>query len=212
MFTSFTELLERTLPSRESVCADSRTAVSKNSKRFPLAIVLDSIPSTGRNKAAPFVAGMKPSVMKTAVLISATLLMSAIFCSYKLLRIPQPFSTMNAQLLRGDVIPRLSNYFTPRLYIYSEGDEIVDYREVEAHLRVLVDAVEEERRKEIEPALKDSSDTILVEKFGSESVHVMHVRSNSLRYWDAVDRLWKKALNMRSDPLGHFSYGVKPKL
>ena len=40
----------------------------------------------------------------------------------------------------------------------------------------------------------------------------MDLLANSLRYWDAVDRLWKKALNLRSDPLGHFSYGVKPKL
>ena len=100
------------------------------------------------------VAGMSKGVKKTAVFVSATILMSVYFGTFSLLRVPQPFATMNARLLRGDIIPQLSDYSTPRLYIFSEGDELVDCREIEAHLGRMGDVVVESR-KETSPHLSD---------------------------------------------------------
>ena len=157
------------------------------------------------------VAGMKKGVKKTAVFVSATILMSVYFGAFSLLRVPQPFATMNARLLRGDIIPHLSDYSTPRLYIFSEGDELVDCREIEAHLGRMGDVVVESR-KETSPHLRDSEDVIIVERFGPESAHIKHVRTDPLRYWNAVDHLWKRTLGEKRDVLVRCSCNVKAKL
>ena len=210
-FTSFSDLLERTLSSREAFRANPRPAVGNGSKYLPLAIILDSTPGTGSNMGSVLVAGMNKGVKKTAVFVSATILMSVYFGTFSLLRVPQPFATMNARLLRGDIIPQLSDYFTPRLYIFSAGDELVDCREIEAHLGRMGDVVVESR-KETSPHLRDSEDVIIVERFGPESAHIKHVRTDPLRYWNAVDHLWKRALRERQDVVVHCSCNVKAKL
>ena len=158
------------------------------------------------------VAGMKKGVKKTAVFVSATILMSVYFGTFSLLRVPQPFATMNARLLRGDIIPQLSDYSTPRLYIFSEGDELVDCREIEAHLGRMGDIVAVESHKETSSHLSDSEDVIIVERFGSESAHIKHVRTDPLRYWNAVYYLWKRAMRGRRDVVVHCSCNVKAKL
>ena len=69
-----------------------------------------------------------------------------------------------------------------------------------------------ESRKETSSHLSDSEDVIIVERFGQESAHIKHVRTDPLRYWSAVDHLWKRTLRKRRDVVVHRSCNVKAKL
>jgi hypothetical protein len=89
------------------------------------------------------------------------------------------FTTMKSSLNKANVLP-WTGKSTPRLYIYSEGDELVEAGAVEQHM-------EEGRGKGL---------SVSAEKFGKESKHVCHARTDPERYWAAVGRLWKEALEM----------------
>lgn len=64
----------------------------------------------------------------------------------------------------------------PRLYIYSEGDEIVDWNDVEEHAS----------------EAKNIGYQVLCEKFVNSS-HASHLLSDPLRYWSSINRLWNMA-------------------
>lgn len=63
-----------------------------------------------------------------------------------------------------------------RLYVYSKGDELVDWRDVEDH------AVE----------AKGRGWSVEKERFGMESGHVGHMIVDRQRYWGAVRRAWER--------------------
>ncbi|KAI0059223.1 hypothetical protein BV25DRAFT_1829265 [Artomyces pyxidatus] len=79
---------------------------------------------------------------------------------------------LRRKLNSPNIVP-WANADTPRLYIYSTGDELVPFTAVEKHAsdgRALGFNVE-------------------MEKFG-KNPHVTHMRSNPERYWDAIRRVW----------------------
>lgn len=202
MFTSFMDYLERVLVSRDQrhkYWRRPELAFHEVQKitSVPLAVILDSCPGTGgiRQRGSAFVASIKPPFLKSVALVPATMAFTALLGMLYLLGAPQPFSTMHARLMSDSIVPGLSDYSTPRLYIYSEGDEVVEYRDVEAHIHFLQEALDADRRRRSEfRGLIGSSNHIMVEKFGLDSPHVMHVRTDPVRYWTAIEKVWKEAI------------------
>ncbi|RDW83295.1 hypothetical protein BP5796_04786 [Coleophoma crateriformis] len=69
--------------------------------------------------------------------------------------------------------PALVSLATPRLYIYSEGDLMVDWRDVEEHAR----------------KAEEKGYVVRMEKFGN-TPHAGHLVGGVDRYWGAVEGLW----------------------
>ena len=65
---------------------------------------------------------------------------------------------------------------TPRLYLYSQADEMVPWTEVEEH-------AEEARKAGLD---------VRMERFEG-SPHVAHARTDPERYWGAVKKVWEDA-------------------
>ena len=80
-------------------------------------------------------------------------------------------TTLNKYLL----LPWFSKH-TPRLYLYSQADEMVPWTEVEEH-------AEEARKAGLD---------VRMERFEG-SPHVAHARSDPERYWGAVKKVWEDA-------------------
>lgn len=202
MFTSFMDFLERVLVSRNQghkswTLPELATHEVQKVSFVPLAIILDSCPGFGgiRWRGSAFVASIKSPLPKSVALVPATIAFSTLLGTLYLFGAPQPFSTMHARLLSNSIVPGLSDYSTPRLYVYSEGDEIVEYRDVEAHIRYLGEALDADQRRRSEfRGFIGSSNPIMVEKFGLDSPHVMHARTDPARYWTAIETLWKEAV------------------
>jgi len=201
MFTCFTDLLERVEKSRSRGGEVWRQLgltdrdIRKNAFE-PLAIILDSLPSHSGiiQNGSGFVTSIKNPHIRSVAAVPASIAFSTLLGSLYLLGSRLSFFAMSARLLSRDIVPGLSDYSTPRLYIYSEGDEVVDYRDVEAHLRRLREAADVDEQRRPSEGFVGVLDPISVEKFGFDSRHILHVRTDAGRYWAAVDRLWEDAL------------------
>lgn len=79
--------------------------------------------------------------------------------------------------LNGDNLLGWMNKKTPRLYLYSQQDDLIP-----------VDAVEE-HAQQAEACGFDVS----LEKF-SDSKHVAHARVYPERYWGSIKNLWQRAI------------------
>ncbi|KZT02020.1 uncharacterized protein LAESUDRAFT_730733 [Laetiporus sulphureus 93-53] len=94
---------------------------------------------------------------------------------------PPVFEEMRTTLNSVDLLPSITNptdpKATPRLYICSDADKVTPQEEVLTHY---------------EEALTKGFD-VTVEKFAG-SPHVAHARSDPERYWNAIRRLWAKAV------------------
>jgi hypothetical protein len=86
-------------------------------------------------------------------------------------------SSMRSWLNNPDMLPWVKKN-SPRLYIYSEGDEMVLAEAVERHMS---------------DALGKGLNVHSV-KFGKESKHVAHARTDPSRYWGATEQMWKAAI------------------
>ncbi|CAD6499656.1 BgTH12-03764 [Blumeria graminis f. sp. triticale] len=71
--------------------------------------------------------------------------------------------------------PELFDVQTPRLYIYSESDPIVDWNDVEEHAH----------------EAEETGYQVMYEKF-TESGHAGHLMVDANRYWGTVRRMWEK--------------------
>ena len=92
-------------------------------------------------------------------------LMSTIWLLFKIVRRPDPISDMRLDLNNSKLIDQSGR----RTYVYSEPDELVDWRDIEDHIKDSDRAGRDVRR----------------EKFvGSD--HVGHVRVDAQRYWRIV--------------------------
>lgn len=200
MFTSFTDLLERVLNSRIRGAEAWRYGlVNRTIQRDalePLAIILDSVPTHAGilQRGEGFVTSFKTPFMRSVAAIPAAIALTTLMAFCYLLRSRLSFYTMNARLLSKNIIPGLSDYSTLRLYIYSEADEVVVWRDVEAHLRQLREVSDADQRRRSVGGFDENSDPIYVEKYGLDSRHILHVRTDAGRYWAAVDRVWDEAL------------------
>ncbi|TAQ87589.1 hypothetical protein B7494_g4105 [Chlorociboria aeruginascens] len=135
-------------------------------------LILDSSP--GRLKAVASVRAFAVSLPKNFTLRWIGLILLYVF--YGMLRL-QYMITRNV-----DIIERLRRALfddklfgeRERLYIYSVGDEMVEWNDVEEH------AAEAEKR----------GFGVKVEKYPG-SGHCQHLMYDPERYWDAVQKLWR---------------------
>jgi hypothetical protein len=82
---------------------------------------------------------------------------------------PSPLATMALALISDDLLSLEAR----RLYIYSEADAMIDWKDVEQH------AIDAER----------AGFKVLTEKF-TGSPHVAHARGDPERYWKLVTQIW----------------------
>ncbi|GAA5977917.1 hypothetical protein JCM5350_006266 [Sporobolomyces pararoseus] len=100
-------------------------------------------------------------------------------------------SLYNLILRKPPILNRLYSYLNeptslppvPRLYLYSKIDELIPYKDVEAHAR----------QAEEELGIK-----VKKEKFEKTS-HVGHMRGDPERYWKSVEELWKSSADSGRD-------------
>jgi pimeloyl-ACP methyl ester carboxylesterase len=145
----------------------------------PSAIVLDSCPGNGgvEKTVKAFTTAVRGLFLKQFV----TLFIRTAYLLYaikkRLFRETGDtiIDDMKATLHRPKILPWLSKT-TPRLYIYSKGDDIVPYEEVEGHA--------EQARK--------AGLNVRTLRF-EDSPHVAHARMHPQQYWDAVQSLWEEA-------------------
>ncbi|KAE9391483.1 hypothetical protein BT96DRAFT_864912 [Gymnopus androsaceus JB14] len=79
----------------------------------------------------------------------------------------------------GAILPWL-NKETPRMYVYSEKDEMISPQQIKKH-------IEEARRRGLNVRIEVYEDTS----------HVAHARSYPERYWGAVKDLWDSAVALK---------------
>lgn len=144
-------------------------------------IIFDSCPGSGsfRGSQRAFSSVITNPIARFLVKIMVALLFCIQFFMKHVFRKQPYFQAMKSSLNDPNVLPWTSKR-TPRLYIYSEGDELVEADVVEEHVK---DA-------------REIGLTVSVEKFGKESKHVSHVRADPQRYWTSVGQLWKEALEL----------------
>ncbi|KAF8151945.1 hypothetical protein K438DRAFT_1943420 [Mycena galopus ATCC 62051] len=116
------------------------------------------------------------------LLVSGPLILiyAAVMGSAFLLGRPSPFTVLRNGLQQPELIP-FADKRTPRLYIYSKEDQIVQAASVEEHVA--------EARE-----LGLSTD---VEVFHGSS-HVAHLRADPVRYWDVITKHWSRAVKAMS--------------
>lgn len=201
LYTSFASLLERTLNDREgrvSVTAaplSPRPPCNSLATRIRLAFVFDSMPSKSDWTIAIGLIGgnIKSPALKVAATVPATAFFVSLLGTYSVLRSPWPVAALHERLNSPNILPGASDSSTPRLYFYSEGDEIVDWKDVELHLRHLQDAL---RLNPSDVSFFGGNGVnhvvVTVEKFDRSSSHIKHVRTDPTRYWNAVLTVWEK--------------------
>jgi hypothetical protein len=89
---------------------------------------------------------------------------------------PEAFSDMRGALLHPALLPPFASAQTPRVYIYSARDKMVNVKDVEAHIATA----------------KGAGLAVVSERFDN-SPHVAHARSDADRYWQAVRDVWTAA-------------------
>jgi pimeloyl-ACP methyl ester carboxylesterase len=145
----------------------------------PSAIVLDSCPGNGgvEKTVKAFTTAVRGLFVKRLV----TFFIRTVYFLYAIRRRlfretgDSIIDEMKTTLHRPKILPWLSKT-TPRLYIYSKGDDIVPYEEVEGHA---------------EQARKAGLDVRTL-RF-EDSPHVAHARTHPQQYWEAVRNLWEEA-------------------
>lgn len=148
------------------------------SPRPQCAIVIDSSPGgEGLQKAIHAFTAPIPSPF-TRILVTifiATMFLYGLAMN-KIFGTKSVVQTLKAELSNPRLLPWTSQQ-TPRLYVYSQKDDMVPWDEVQEH-------VEEEKVLGL---------NIRTEAF-KDSPHVAHARTDPVRYWGAVKRLWDDAV------------------
>lgn len=165
--------LQRVLQRRMQTSFDSPVEIP----RTVSAIMLDSSPGSGglRHRISAFQAPAKSRFKKITVAITISLLW--LVAQIRLL----VFGTKTSQdlvqesLLHPNLLPWMDQR-TPRLYIFSKGDELIPWKHVEAH-------TDRAKAKGID-VRKEIYET---------SGHVSHSRADPDRYWGSISKLWADA-------------------
>ncbi|GAA5904719.1 uncharacterized protein JCM6883_003884 [Sporobolomyces salmoneus] len=171
----------------------SKTTISQNEEKTPL---LSSSTSTTSTAPAPL-EGTRAVIFdscpgKSSLLVTMRAFSAPIRSKY--LRIPAMgflailhglISLYNLILRKPPILNRLYSYLNlptslprvPRLYLYSKLDELIPYKDVEAH------ADEAETKLGVK---------VRKERFEKTS-HVGHVRGDPERYWSAIEEVWRES-------------------
>ncbi|KAF8621989.1 hypothetical protein AX15_007343 [Amanita polypyramis BW_CC] len=146
------------------------------------ALILDSCPGTGSLSVT--IRAFHSTVPFAPLRIMLTLYLY-VFYSYigirsRLTEIPTFWETLRTQLNQSHILPWMQES-SPRLYIYSNKDDMISWQDVESHA------------KDAEKWCKD----VRKEKF-EDSMHVAHMRQDPERYWKAVQDVWNAACKVRA--------------
>ncbi|KAF7794124.1 hypothetical protein EIP86_005254 [Pleurotus ostreatoroseus] len=125
-----------------------------------------------------FTAGIKSRLMKVVAGLLFLLGLFVLIIVRVSMRQEHLIHAMRARLNEPSVFPWTSQA-TPRLYVYSDADEMVPADAVEEHI---ADA-------------KQKGRIVHVEKYHG-SLHVSHARKDPERYWGAVQGLWSEAVKL----------------
>ncbi|KAJ7139638.1 hypothetical protein C8R44DRAFT_975410 [Mycena epipterygia] len=132
------------------------------------AMVFDSVPGdAGLGPAlVAHTAWIRPFFFKVLAVVPLSLLYFAVLGSNWLMGKPSPYTSLRDGLKAPDVFPGMEKS-TPRTYIYSQEDRIVQAEAVERHIA----------------ELRVQGFNVSVEQFKG-SQHVAHVKKDPGRYWD----------------------------
>jgi hypothetical protein len=144
-------------------------------RRVTSALVLDSLPGSGRFEDAR--QGFAPSFKNPIAYFCVSALLAGLYAiawirGHLVHGIPLFFVNMEEDLNSENLVGWMGKK-TPRLYLYSENDELI-----------ATDAVEEHAGKAVAKGWD-----VKLEKF-AESKHVSHARMYPERYWGAIKALW----------------------
>ena len=143
----------------------------------PSAVILDSCPGEGGLEVTrrAFANAVRNPILRRLISAFITFFYIYIVLAYQIFgkksRILKMRTTLNKYVLLLWFSKR-----TPRLYLYSQADEMVPWTEVEAH-------AEEARKAGLD---------VRMERFEG-SPHVAHARTDPERYWGAVKKVWEDA-------------------
>jgi hypothetical protein len=140
-------------------------------------IIYDSAPGTGTLVVLlqAFYAPFRSLVAKILITIPLTFIFY-LFAAIEFVTGQRPaFDTMREGLNKAKVLP-WTDASTPRLYIYSDTDKIVQQKAVVEHFA----------------EAKKLGLNVTEERF-KESAHVSHSKADPGRYWGAVKSLWTEA-------------------
>ncbi|KAF4581795.1 hypothetical protein EYR40_002813 [Pleurotus pulmonarius] len=146
------------------------------STNFPVALVVDSAP--GESQYASMLSFFTIPLRTRTARLATTAAFSLAYVVYASIATAfgvDFFTEMHAFMAEPSVLPGRGGEI-PRLYVYSDKDEMVRAKAVEEHVR----------------RVRGLGYTARVEKFvGSQ--HVQHARSDPDRYWGAVWETWIEA-------------------
>jgi len=148
--------------------------VEPKSQRIPMAFVIDSAPGANEylSMLSTFTTSVQSTLLKGVMLPPLTFIYAVYFIVNKVLGNEPLFRLLHSYLERPDLLP-FANKDSPRLYVYSDRDQMVPYEAVEKHIA----------------AVNRKGYAVRVEKFRG-SPHVSHMRNNAERYWNAVRATW----------------------
>lgn len=137
------------------------------------ALIIDSAPGlpTLRNAISAFSHSV-PTFLQPLLILFLSFSTVWAWIRRTILRTPNEWETLFEKMAKADVLPWFTEK-TPRLYLYSKKDELVDWMPLQAYVRTLKGRVQEE-------VFEDSQ-------------HVAHARTYPERYWSAVRRVWEES-------------------
>ncbi|KAJ7593215.1 hypothetical protein C8J56DRAFT_930579 [Mycena floridula] len=142
------------------------------------AMVLDSVPGDAGLGPA-LVAHTAPIAgvfLKLLATIPLSVLYFAVLGARWLMGKPNPFTALRDGLKASNIFPGMDKS-TPRTYIYSQEDRIVQAEAVERHIA----------------ELQAQGFNVGMEQFKG-SQHVAHAKKEPERYWNIVAKTWKRAV------------------
>ncbi|KAG9218423.1 hypothetical protein CCMSSC00406_0007976 [Pleurotus cornucopiae] len=144
--------------------------------KFPVALVVDSAPGDSQyaSMLSFFTIPMRTRIARLAT-TAAFSLAYVVYASITTALGVDFFAEMHAFMAETSVLPGHVGA-TPRLYVYSDNDEMVRAKVVEEHVR----------------RVRGLGYTVRVKKFVG-SRHVQHARSDPDRYWGAIRETWFEA-------------------
>ncbi|KAJ7082857.1 hypothetical protein B0H15DRAFT_851747 [Mycena belliarum] len=151
---------------------------SVHTQSAPCALIIDSSP--GGDSLIKLQKALTSPIRNRALRLLAAVCVMLGYCVIRIvlrqiLRRPSPIQVMMAGMSRVRVLPWLSAR-SPRLYVYSKGDEMVPWTDVE------------------ESATRAAGAGVDVRMLRFEgSAHVAHARDHPGEYWEAVKKTWADA-------------------
>ena len=142
------------------------------------AIIYDSVPGKPELSSAlsAFLAPVRSTLVRILMSIPLTIVYYVLVAIAFITRRRSPFERMRSELNKGQVLPWTTEE-TPRLYIYSDTDKLVNHKHVAEHIA---------NAKELGLNVRG--------EYFKGSPHVAHARADPDRYWDAIRKVWVEAI------------------